>query len=520
MRWLSRLLVVLVVCFVATALPAGPARAADGAWIRLSPGQAVPGKEVTVYGGNFTPNQWVDVYYYMDATDDIRMAEVKTEPDGDFEVSFTVPESYKGDHKVRAEMSSTIYAEALFAVKPGLTVSPREGPVGTNVTVEGLGFAGDEEGIEIHFDAEVLAANVPPADENGSWEMSFLIPRCAQGRHQIDATGDSSTLAQVEDATFDVTPGMSLGESSGSPGESIIVIGSGFAARERDIRILFDGEETNTDPEIIRADDTGYWQATFDVPERPKGTYSVTAEGEWTPREDIAAVSFEVRPGLVLSPEGGHVGTELTVTGGGFPANKAVVIWYEDSQIGAAETGSAGGFEVGIVVPESPHGQHEVTAEDSAANIATAFFTMESDPPDRPDPISPDDGDRAGFIGRVRPTFEWSAVSDDSGVSYNLQIAHSSNSTASGFANPVISVTGIVGTNYTLERTEALSYGTYYWIVQAVDGADNHSGWTAARSFHAGRLPLWAFVLIIVAAVAGIGTAIYFFVIRRRVYYL
>jgi len=32
-------------------------------------------------------------------------------------------------------------------------------------------------------------------------------------------------------------------------------------------------------------------------------------------------------------------------------------------------------------------------------------------------------------------------------------------------------------------------------------------------------LPLWAFILIILAIVAGIGTAVYFFVIRRRIYY-
>ena len=77
-----------------------------------------------------------------------------------------------------------------------------------------------------------------------------------------------------------------------------------------------------------------------------------------------------------------------------------------------------------------------------------------------------------------------------------------------------------MGTNYTLEKTEALPFGTYYWTVQAVDGADNESGWTMAYSFRAGLLPLWAFIVIIVAIVAGIGTSVYFFIIRKRVYYL
>jgi hypothetical protein len=146
---------------------------------------------------------------------------------------------------------------------------------------------------------------------------------------------------------------------------------------------------------------------------------------------------------------------------------------------------------------------------------------MESDPPDAPELISPPDGGRVGFIGTVRPTFEWSEVSDDSGVYYSLQIATSENVTTTGefIGDPIFSVEGLVGTNYTLNATEALPYGTYYWIVQAVDGAENESGWTAAHSFRAGLLPLWAFIVMIVFIVVLIGALVYFFVIRKRVCY-
>jgi hypothetical protein len=145
---------------------------------------------------------------------------------------------------------------------------------------------------------------------------------------------------------------------------------------------------------------------------------------------------------------------------------------------------------------------------------------MESDAPDIPELISPPDGDRVGFIGRARPTFEWSEVSDDSGVYYSLQIATSANFTATEeFAEPIVSILNIVGTNYTLANTEALPYGTYYWIVQAVDGAENAGKWTAVYSFRAGRLPLWAFIVIMVAVAGGIAAAVYFFLIRKRIYY-
>jgi len=73
--------------------------------------------------------------------------------------------------------------------------------------------------------------------------------------------------------------------------------------------------------------------------------------------------------------------------------------------------------------------------------------------------------------------------------------------------------------NCTLNATDALSYGTYYWIVQAVDRAENESRWTEPISLRVGLLPLWASIVIIVAIVALIGTLVYFFIIRKRIYY-
>jgi len=520
MRLLSRLLVVLAICLVAIALPAMPAQA-QGADIRLSPDDGVPGEEITVYGYNFTAEKWVDIYYYANGSR-TWVAEVETDDDGDFHVDFEVPESHTGDHEVYAEDEYGRDASDYFTVEPGLTVEPEEGPVGTTVTVEGHGFAEDEEDIEFWYylnsDYEVIEDDIT-ADEDGWWERSFAIPDSAKGSHEIDAEGDESKLYEVEEATFEVTPEINiLDEPSGTVGESITMTGSGFVADERDITILFDGVAVVTE---IRADDNGYWEEIFDVPDMPTGTYSVTAEGEWTDREDISALTFEIKPGLVLSPNAGHVGTDLTVSGRGFAANQNVAIKYDGSEVKTTRTNTEGSFDVTFLVPESKHGARQIAAEDAEDNEAIAIFTMESTPPDTPELISLSDGGRVGFIGKVRPTFEWSAVSDDSGIYYSLQIARSNNITAAGeFADPLVSKEGLVGTNYTLEKTEALPFGTYYWIVQAVDGAENESGWTMAYSFRAGLLPLWAFIVIIVAIVAGIGTVVYFFIIRKRIYYI
>jgi len=517
MRLLSRLLVVIIVCLVAIALPATPAQAQD-TYITLSPNSGIPGEEVTVYGWNFTPEEWVDIYYYLNGAS-IRVAEDETDSDGYFRVTFTIPESYTGTHDVLAEDEEEIHDYDIFTVKPGLTVSPEEGPVGTTVTVEGHGFAEYEENIELRYylngDYETIDDDIT-ADDDGWWELSFQIPDSAQGYHELDAEGDDSSFAKVEDAEFEVTPGISIDESLGSVGDNIMMTGSGFAADERDITIFFDGEEVATE---IRADDAGYWEEDFEVPEMPVGEYIVTAEGEWTHKEDINELSFNITPGLVLSSDTGHVGMNLTIAGRGFAADEDVDIMYDGIQIETAETNDKGSFDVSFLVPESKNGARQVKAEDAAENDATAIFTMESASPDTPNLLSPPDGGRVGFLVNVRPTFEWSEVSDDSGVYYSLQIATSANVTASGFDDPLVSKQGIVGTNYTLEETEALPNGKYYWIVQAMDGADNGSEWTTARSFRAGFLPLWAFIVIIVAIAAGIGALVYFYIVRRRIYY-
>jgi hypothetical protein len=521
------LFIILALCLVAIALPATPAQA-DGASITLFPDNGVPGTNVTLRGYNFTAGEWVDIYYYLDTTnttDRIREQEKQVTTERSFTATFTIPESCRGDHKVRAEEGSTAHyvAEATFEVKPALTVSPQKGPVGTPVTVEGHGFAKDEGVIELRY--YLNSSNYTPkatnieADDYGWWTRSFVIPASAKGSYKIDAKGANSTLNAVEDATFEVTPGISLSKLSGSVGDTITVTGNGFAANDRDITILFAGEEVNTETRVD-ADANGHWDKDFDVPDMPKGTYSVTAYGESTAKESITAHSFAIKPGIVLSAVQGYVGMNLTVTGGGFAGNKEVNIMYDGSQKATDTTDSRGSFDVSFVIPESQHGTRQVTAKDAAENEATAIFTMESTPPGTSTLTSPSNGTRVGFIGQVTPTFAWSAVSDVSGVYYNLQIATSANVTTAGnFTDPLVSVPNIVTTNYTLNATQALAYGTYCWIVQAVDRAGNAGNWTAASSFRAGLLPLWAFILAIVVMLAAIGTLVYFFVFRKRIRY-
>jgi hypothetical protein len=503
-------LAILVVSLIAITLLAVPVQAVCVPWdIELSPESGPPGTEVEVYGHNFAEGKPIDIYY-----DGVLVSEGReTDPSGDFSIIIRIPEGCSGHYHVHADVGYA-EADAYFHVKPGLTVSPDNGPPGTTVTVEGKGFPSNEDGIELLYylngSYETIEGNIK-ANTKGSWETSFPIPASSRGEHKLDAQGAESKLYEVTDAIFRVTAEISIDKSSGIVGDNITMSGVKFAVNEKDIKILFGDQVMVTD---IKANSEGEWEESFEVPEMPAGEYTVTAEGKQTQGKDISGLSFEIEPDIVLSPDQGHVGMNLTVIGQGFAASEGVNITYDGRQVATAETNDQGSFDASFLVTESKYGAHTVTAGYGTGNAANDIFIMESDSPPVPTLISPSNKSRLGFMGEVAPTFEWSEVSDDSGVRYSLQIATSDDFAASSI---IASVTNLTEPSYTL--TEALSHGTCYWIVQAIDGADNEGDWSAVYSFRVGFLPLWGLIVVIVAAIALLALLIRALIRRRSIYY-
>jgi hypothetical protein len=91
-----------------------------------------------------------------------------------------------------------------------------------------------------------------------------------------------------------------------------------------------------------------------------------------------------------------------------------------------------------------------------------------------PNPLSPASG-----TNLTSPlTISWSAVTDSSGIlGYNWQV-----STSSTF--PTIALQNSTNDGITQDTVSGLPNGTYFWRVQAVNGAFVKSAWSAARSFN------------------------------------
>src|SRR4030042_1658215 len=137
MNLILRLTVVLVLCLIAVAIPSLPAQAQCGQpFLELSPEYGLPGTDITVYGHDFTADVLVDIYYDGDP-----IATGRTSSNGAFTIMITIPESCQGHYQVFVQ-GKYASADTYFTVKPGLTVSPENGPPGATVTVEGKGCAG------------------------------------------------------------------------------------------------------------------------------------------------------------------------------------------------------------------------------------------------------------------------------------------------------------------------------------------------------------------------------------------
>lgn len=547
MKLLSRIGIALAICLMAIPIMATPVEANPGFSLRnttsytgLDRDEGYVGDEVRIYGSwDDTHGRYIYIYYelFNEDEDDWPYEKVsydeweETEGIYSFDYDFEIPESCRGEHDILIcddDDPDDDVATLEFTVYPLIEIDEEEGAAGTEVEVTGFGWDEDESEIEIRFYLEdpdddyddddlyeVAWSGDIEVDDYGTWEdVTFEVPPAKKGDHWIYAVGDESDDIEDDEilgVEFEVLPGISLDPESGGFGETITVTGSGFEDDEKDIEILFDGDVVKDN---IEADDDGIWEATFEVPEAAKGTYDVTAEGRKTDKEDIEEVEFEVVPGLVLSPTEGHVGTTLTISGGGFLANKSVTISYDGVTKGSATTNSKGSFS-GISF-EATHTQtthtveHPVVATYDTTTLSTKFI-MESVAPAKPTLSSPVNASRVGLFRKQTPTFEWSAVTDDSGVSYNLQIG-----TSADFAQVLIFKTGLTEASYTLTGAEALDYGTYYWRVRAIDGAQNDSGWTTAYSFKSALLPLWAFIVIVALIVVLIGALVFVFGIRRR----
>jgi hypothetical protein len=317
-------LAVLLIVLVGLLSPPNPAIAQST--VALDTTSGPPGTKVTATGSRWSAGHEVKVQW-----GGAQLAATTVDDNGSFTVSFTVPDdAAEGQHTVYfydvpPDGGLGYFIPANFTVtapaetpppeaEPSITLDPKEGPRGTEVTVQGSGWiAGDT--IIIHFAIsgnEVVQATV---EDDGSFETTFTVPADAEIGDQKVIAGNFEASWQA-DAIFRVTetaetpppeaePTITLDPTEGPPGTEVIVQGSGWVAGETVI-IQFSLSRNKDDlvfSEVVQAtvEDDGSFETTFTVPaDAPIGVQEVIVGTARVSRQKDAVFRVTGEPSVTV----------------------------------------------------------------------------------------------------------------------------------------------------------------------------------------------------------------------------
>jgi hypothetical protein len=278
-------------------------------------------------------------------------------------------------------------ASATFEVFPSVKINPEEGPVGTNVTLNGYGFAASQQ-LKIFFNGVELASKT--ADSKGSWTLNCTMPDTPAGGYTFDikALEGAGLWVTWVSKYFKVTPKITVTPGSGTVGQTVEVKGTGFQNKEKDIQITFDGEVRRKGG--IAVEENGSWTAAITIPPRQSGTYKIVASGALTRARDVEGVDFILGPGILVEPSLAYVGDTITIKGGGFrPLETSIQVSFGGQVVATVATANVNGcWNTSFVLPPSPYGENSVSARGDITAPVTNTLTVKA----KIEGISPDEG--------------------------------------------------------------------------------------------------------------------------------
>jgi hypothetical protein len=532
-RLFSILAVALVLSILMIAIPATPAMADVRISLDITKGEI--GDLVTVDGSGFLAtvpgfseyavniyfsrdfiNIGDDISYYGNIYEIVKQWAV-TSSSGSITKSFYVPavlnesnqsaDVYGGTYYVYVTYSDDeeVMAYAEFTVIGISDFGPDGGPVGTTVSIEGVGFA-TNQAIIAKFDGSavsITAGDTSFKGTDGSFSLQLEIPEGITGDHTVTIS-DSSGHSDQRD--FEIAPQIALSTTQASANEDVTIFGSGFPC-EVGIFVYLDGSQVHITGGDFATDLRGSFESIFKVPDVDQGSYWVEVEDN---NFHVATATLEVGAGLTITPvttaaTPGYIGDVVTVSGVGFQANSTITITYTSDPVSFTTVSLAdGSFSYNLTVPPSTAGEHSITATDGTNSETVAFF-VEATPPVAPLLVAPAAGEKASSEAE----FDWGDVTDDSlPMSYELQVATNDQFTTESI---LVYKTGLTTSQYTLieaEKLESTEEGAvYYWRVRAKDAASNPSPWTDSSTFTVGfsfSMPTWLMWVLVGVGAVGV----------------
>ncbi|MDD4985014.1 MAG: IPT/TIG domain-containing protein [Dehalococcoidales bacterium] len=271
---------------------------------------------------------------------------------------------------VLALTSLLLFLPATPAMAASLSVLPTHAPVDALVNVNGSAFTpGANYQIRFAYNTSFEAVTSGTVDPAGNVSRNVRVPEMPGGAYNVRV----STSYENATVTFDVDPEVQLSISTAMVNDQVTIQGTGFRA-SRSVTIRLDNRSVAT----ALSNSRGSFTTTFRVPEADRGSHEVSADDGMFEAID----SLLVTQSISISPTSGSTGTEVTITGRGFRANRSMSIFFDDDRITTSPTSvrsnSNGSFTADFDVPICINRTLEVMASDGTYTASTSFTVVAS----------------------------------------------------------------------------------------------------------------------------------------------
>jgi hypothetical protein len=125
----------------------------------------------------------------------LALSNLMADAKGSWSDRLDVPQSTRGEHVIDASgeiTKASDIADAIVIVSPEVDLNPDSGPVGSDVTVHGTGFAADQV-VTISYDGAKVSSNTA-TDSKGVFTTSIKIPKSTAGEHTITVTDPTAAV--------------------------------------------------------------------------------------------------------------------------------------------------------------------------------------------------------------------------------------------------------------------------------------------------------------------------------------
>ena len=320
-------------------------------------------------------------------------------------IPFTILADYKYI-KIWDGESAIAVAEQPIIVLPALSLSPTSGPAGTSVTLSGVALSASTLYNITYGGVDSTAAAQVTTTTNGTFAYTWTIEDLCDDSNELITISvfNNATGAPIGNVNFieygrEILSAVSPIDSSwtsGPYGNNTVDIDVNvlkplnfevnYFNPTVPVNVVIDGTTVDT----FNTNTTGYYNETITVPVLSLGDhYLVLSNGGC-----LFNMTIDVQPSLIVTPDSGPIGTNVTFTCYGFqPGFVALYYWTDDvctfsegyNWLANATVGADGQFNVTVpwTIPSYPGGELWIYAYSTfvdnytgSGEIASTYFTV------------------------------------------------------------------------------------------------------------------------------------------------